>query len=1335
MSLKILPTNIRNTSIFIVVIFALIIGVRNATTQKQRQYPEERVERGQMLHLDLKNYVPDEGKNELPAARLPWSRLVYQSIGDVGWDIFIANDDGSDTLRLTHGDWPDIHPDLRRGGDKIAFASKREDDYEIYVMNIDGAGQIPLTTNEFDDVRPVWSPDGDRILFESYRDGQPEIYVMNSDGGGQTRLTYFGGYDGMPSWSPDGSKIAFVSQRNGQFYIYSMNADGSGVIQLSDQPYSFRPAWSPDGKSIAFDSDNDGDGWQELWVMDADGSNPRYLSYSYQHNNSDMWVRGWSPDGKYITFTQVYFVMYGGNWYWSMAKMQAQNLKSNGDLIRLTESEIAWSPHWQSLDVKAPVGQLKSLVNPSPAPVDLHWVGADIGGSGVAFYDVQVKISDQSEWSHWQTKESPQIFYPGVGGTSYQFRVRARDAAFNAQPWSSANEVSTIVEALPPESRVNPLPEFHRFVSTGSDDSLWVSWAGSDPGMSGIMNYNIQTKRNDGVWQDWQEETLQTTATFHGATGFTYEFRSQAKDMANNVEEWPASPDASTTFYRWGVEGVAQDNTGTPVSGTLPQTTAGDLGWVVSDENGLYSVYTERLGQYDATISWSNSKYGDPHDTKFLYEEISPADWKQDVFLPPANNSVKDWGFESQDLNVEWLVGGSEPPVLAYDTLHTGEVSLLLGSEEAFNAQDSLTQTISDYDVAAGSDGVLHVVYSIFGADDKTGIMYRNRIGNADWSEPISIVDGLDGDGAVQLKMDAGNRLHLMWRVRLTHVNYSIYYANQDIGGNWIVQEVGGGLSSSDIVQMAVENTGIVHFVWDCDPDLCYTRRDLNGNYSVEVVEDAIIFDSVEIGIDSQNNLHILWAGKYQSIPYDHEQIYYVKRRSDGVWTEPRNVSKSEVESEDIQMALSPQGSLHLTWIDDAHELYYAEIHEDGSIGSKRIIRKGDVNHWSPTLHKIAADGQGGVHIVWHEHRNWLDHMTLHVYRDQQGAWSSIEQSDFEHLASFDLLVDSQDRLHMLFINYLDSPYDNFVSYQTKKMNEVWSPAYHIGEGVFKYEESLLPQLAYGEDGAVHSFWLDDEYQHYMDGGTFYAGLNYSDRLLSSGVQDSVISQVVSVPVSMANPTLSFLYQHWGLSDAPGNRFVVQVDDGDGETAVFETDDANGEWTHQWIDMSPWLGQTVTIKFSVLQEADEPYSWTYLDEVTIGSSYPDIWVLYSDEIGLPNEIVSFDIGYGNRGGALAENVQIMVVLPPELAFVEAFPAPTAVSPTLVWDIGDLSAKSNPFSITVTSRLSPSSILFDVISTTASIDLSNSELEKLNNLAEGTLLVSSKIYLPVVRSQN
>ena len=223
--------------------------------------------------------------------------------------------------------------------------------------------------------------------------------------------------------------------------------------------------------------------------------------------------------------------------------------------------------------------------------------------------------------------------------------------------------------------------------------------------------------------------------------------------------------------------------------------------------------------------------------------------------------------------------------------------------------------------------------------------------------------------------------------------------------------------------------------------------------------------------------------------------------------------------------------------------------------------------------------------------------------------------------------------------------------------------------------------------------------------------------------------------LQLVPPALSFLYQHWGLSDAPGNRFVVQVDDGDGETAVFETDDANGEWTHQWIDMSPWLGQTVTIKFSVLQEADEPYSWTYLDEVTIGSSYPDIWVLYSDEIGLPNELVSFDIGYGNRGGALAEGVQIMVVLPPELAFVEAFPAPTAVSPTLVWDIGDLSAKSNPFSITVTSRLSPSSILFDVISTTASIDLSNSELEKLNNLAEGTLLVSSKIYLPVVRSQN
>ena len=98
------------------------------------------------------------------------------------------------------------------------------------------------------------------------------IYTMNADGTDQKRLTYHGGYDGDAAWSPDGQTIAFSSNRSGGYRIWVMDVDGGNLRQLSGQHFSEYPAWSPDGTKIAYDADGDGNSWQELWVMNADGS-------------------------------------------------------------------------------------------------------------------------------------------------------------------------------------------------------------------------------------------------------------------------------------------------------------------------------------------------------------------------------------------------------------------------------------------------------------------------------------------------------------------------------------------------------------------------------------------------------------------------------------------------------------------------------------------------------------------------------------------------------------------------------------------------------------------------------------------------------------------------------------------------------------------------------------------------------------------------------------------------------------------------------------------------------------------------------------------------------
>jgi Tol biopolymer transport system component len=128
---------------------------------------------------------------------------------------------------------------------------------------------------------------------------------MEADGSNPRNLTNFDAIDQEPAWSPDGQHIAFSSNRAGRISghalamdIFVMNADGSDPRNLTDSAtFDTSPAWSPDGSHIAFQSDRDGN-W-EIYVMEADGSNPRNLT---NHESFLDDSPAWSPDGHRIAF-------------------------------------------------------------------------------------------------------------------------------------------------------------------------------------------------------------------------------------------------------------------------------------------------------------------------------------------------------------------------------------------------------------------------------------------------------------------------------------------------------------------------------------------------------------------------------------------------------------------------------------------------------------------------------------------------------------------------------------------------------------------------------------------------------------------------------------------------------------------------------------------------------------------------------------------------------------------------------------------------------------------------------------------------------------------------
>lgn len=229
-------------------------------------------------------------------ADVPRGEIAFTSDRDGNFEIYVMNTEGKHLRRLTDHPATDTDPVWSPDGNWIAFASERNGDSDIYVMDALGTNLRRLTDNPGYDGYPAWSPDGKLLAFASYgKDGKSEIYTMRSDGKQVSRLTNNLFMEIMPSWSPDGRRIAFVSQRSG-FEIFLMDDDGGNETQVFTNlnGYNVYPAWSPNGRHIAFTY---GGAPFNVYVINTEGQARRKLTTTGGSAPS------WSPDGRFITYT------------------------------------------------------------------------------------------------------------------------------------------------------------------------------------------------------------------------------------------------------------------------------------------------------------------------------------------------------------------------------------------------------------------------------------------------------------------------------------------------------------------------------------------------------------------------------------------------------------------------------------------------------------------------------------------------------------------------------------------------------------------------------------------------------------------------------------------------------------------------------------------------------------------------------------------------------------------------------------------------------------------------------------------------------------------------
>lgn len=165
-------------------------------------------------------------------------RIIFTSVRDGDIDLYSMLPDGSDVQRVTNRVgydggafyspdgtkivWRAHYPDTPEARDDylslLADGLVRPSQVDIYVADADGSNPVRLTDNGAANFAPYWHPSGDRIIFSSNMDDPGgrdfEVYLINIDGTGLERVTYSEGFDGFPVFHPDGTRLAFASNRN-----------------------------------------------------------------------------------------------------------------------------------------------------------------------------------------------------------------------------------------------------------------------------------------------------------------------------------------------------------------------------------------------------------------------------------------------------------------------------------------------------------------------------------------------------------------------------------------------------------------------------------------------------------------------------------------------------------------------------------------------------------------------------------------------------------------------------------------------------------------------------------------------------------------------------------------------------------------------------------------------------------------------------------------------------------------------------------------------------------------------------------------------------------------
>ena len=236
---------------------------------------------------------------------------------------------------------------------------------------------------------------------------------------------------------------------------------------------------------------------------------------------------------------------------------------------------------------------------------------------------------------------------------------------------------------------------------------------------------------------------------------------------------------------------------------------------------------------------------------------------------------------------------------------------------------------------------------------------------------------------------------------------------------------------------------------------------------------------SIAVGPDG--TVYVVWMdGGYNE--YDPSQLYFRYKPSGGEWSEVEILTDTTEDAWAPHIAVDPSNNLHLVW--ESHDPTPGVLHSEicyrmrspsGEWSDVEVLS----NPGSPVQPRIAIDPSGNVHVIWERGFGMK-----YTHKISNGAWSEIEAVPVGRKGSCNPAICSDDRggLHIVY-----EAGDDDIRYLYRSPSGEWGEPVNVSQSPY---QSTYARIAIDGNNKPLVLWTENDWRvGYSTGIIYYTRL------------------------------------------------------------------------------------------------------------------------------------------------------------------------------------------------------------------------------------------------------